>query len=285
MFTSLHAGALRIALPLDDLLALARDAGFAGLELPIDEALRLAEATSAGDLKARFDAAGVRPGSWGLPVNWRGDAQTFRRDLAQLPRYAALAQALGSPWCATWILPFSDTLDFAANMAVHVERLQPVCRILADHGCRFGLEFVGPQTLRAGHTYEFISTIDGVLEMARRIGTGNVGLLLDSYHWYTSHGTVDDLARLSAADIVCVHVNDAVAGRDVDEQLDQERELPGATGLIDISAFLRALQLMGYDGPVAVEPFNAKINALPPADRAGAAARSLREVYAQAGLV
>jgi sugar phosphate isomerase/epimerase len=284
MFTSLHAGALRIALPLNDLLSLARGAGFAALELPMDEALRLAEATSAEEVKGRFAAAGVRPGSWGLPVNFRGDQATFERELAELPRYAALAQALGSPWCTTWILPFSDTLDFAANMDVHVERLRPVSRILADHGCRFGLEFVGPKTMRAGHTYEFISTIDGALDLARRLGTGNVGLLLDSFHWYTAHGTPDDLARLRASEVVCVHVNDAVAGRGVDEQLDQERELPGASGLIDIAAFLGALQRMCYDGPVAVEPFNAAITALPPADRARAAARSLQTAYAQAGL-
>lgn len=284
MFSSLNTGALRITVPLEEALALAAGADFTALDLPMDELVRRAARSSVEEVKREFTAAGVRPGAWGLPVNFRGDQQTFQEGLSRLPDCAALAQALGSPWCATWILPFSDTLDFRDNMRLHSERLRPVAEILAAHECRFGLEFVGPRTLREGHAFEFISTIDGALELAAAIGTGNVGLLLDCYHWYASHGTADDLARLTARQIVYVHINDAVAGRAVDDQLDQERMLPGATGLIDIEAFLRALEAMGYDGPVAVEPFNAELNALPAAERVQAAARSLHAVFSRAGV-
>jgi sugar phosphate isomerase/epimerase len=266
-------------------LRLAGTAGFTALDLPMGELVAMAGESSAQAVRERFAQARVRPGSWGLPVNFRADDATYRQDLEQLPRYAALAQALGSPWCTTWILPFSDCLPYADNMQVHAERLQPIGRILADHGCRFGLEFVGPATLRAGHAYPFIHTIDGALELARHIGTGNVGLLLDCYHWYTAHGTVQDLARLNATDIVSVHLNDAVPGREVDEQLDQERMLPGTSGIIDVTGFLRALARMGYDGPVAVEPFSATVNALPAEERVRAAAQSLQAVFAQAGLM
>ncbi len=284
MFSSLNTGALQIQASVDEGLALARAAGFDGLDVSMDELLQLADQTSIQDVKDRFAAAGVRPGAWGLPVAFRGDQEAFEKSLARLPRLAELAEAIGSPWCATWILPFSDTLDFEANMEFHVSRLQPVCQILADHGCRFGVEFVGPKTLRAGHAYEFINTLVGGLQLARRIGKENAGLLLDCYHWYTSHGTVDELAQLRASDVVSVHVNDAVPGRGVDEQLDQERMLPGASGLIDIAAFLQALQRMHYEGPVAAEPFDAKLAALLPVERARAASKSLLGAYERAGL-
>jgi sugar phosphate isomerase/epimerase len=284
VFTSLNLGALRLELPFGEALALAHDAGFDGLDLPLDEVLDLAERTSPREVGARLAAAGLRPGAWGLPVDFRADDVTFQSGLSRLPRYAAMARALGADRCSTWILPFSDTLDFDANMEAHAGRLRPACRILADHGCRLGIEFVGPATLRAGHAYEFIHTIGGALDLTQLIGTGNVGLLLDSFHWYTSHGTADDLANLRASDIIYVHVNDARAGRAIDEQLDQERMLPGESGIIDIATFLRALAHLGYDGPVAVEPFSAEVNALPPAERARAAARALQQVYEQAGL-
>jgi sugar phosphate isomerase/epimerase len=284
MFTSLNTGTVRLSVPFDEALSLAREGGFAGLDLPLGELPTLADQSSVDEVKARFDAAGVRPGGWGLPVDFRRDDETYRAGLDALPRQAALAQALGSPWCATWILPFSDDLDFAANMERHVTRLRPAAQILADHGCRLGLEFVGPKTLRAGHAHEFIHTIEGALDLGRRIGTGNVGLLLDSFHWYTAHGTAGDLARLSAEQIVYVHVNDAVAGRGPDEQIDAERMLPGASGVIDITTFLQSLQRMGYDGPVVVEPFSAEVNALPASERVRAVAQSLSGVLARAGI-
>jgi len=266
MFTSLNQGALSFSVPVEQALDLARTNGFGGLDLPLAELGQRAAHTSLEDVKATFDRAGVRRGAWSLPG------------------YARLAQALGSPWCFTWILPFSDTLDHAANMTYHVTRLRPIAQILAEHGCRLGLEFVGPATMRADHRHAFIHTIDGALELGRRIGTGNTGLLLDCWHWYTSHATVADIDHLSADQVVYVHVNDAPLGRDVDKQIDTQRLLPGASGVIDIVAFLQALARIGYDGPVAVEPFNAAVKALPPADRARVAGESLRVIWAQAGL-
>ena len=284
MFTSLNTGALGFSAPLDEALRLARTNGFEGLDLPLGELLQLAERTSVREVRERFHAAGVRPGGWGPPVDFRHDEETYRAGLATLPRYAALAHELGSPWCATWILPYSDELDYEANMDHHVRRLRPIAQILADHGCRFGLEFVGPRTARAGHRYAFIHTIDGALELGERLGTGNTGLLLDCWHWYTSHATREDLARLRADQVVYVHVNDAPPGRDVDEQIDDQRLLPGASGVIDIAGFLQALDRMGYDGPVVAEPFNAELNAMPPADRVRLTGQSLAKIWAQAGL-
>jgi len=284
MFTSLNPGALSFSVPVEQALDLARMNGFGGLDVSLAELGHRATQTSVEDVKATFDQAGVRPGAWSLPVDFRADDEIYRAGLADLPGYARLAQALGSPWCFTWILPFSDTVDASANMAYHVDRLRPIARILADHGCRLGLEFVGPATMRAGHQYAFIHTIDGALELGQRIGTGNTGLLLDCWHWYTSHATVADIDRLSADQVVYVHVNDAPPDREVDAQIDTQRLLPGASGVIDIVGFLQALARIGYDGPVAVEPFNAAVTALPPADRVCVAGESLRAVWTRAGL-
>jgi len=284
MFKSLSTGALSFSAPFDEALRLASANGFAGLDLPLAELLQRAADTSVQDITDQCGAAGLRPGGWSLPVDFRGGDDAFQASLAELPRHAALAEALGSPWCTTWILPYSDDRDYADNMRHHIERLGPVAQILADHGCRLGLEFVGPATLRAGHRYEFIHTINGALELGEQIGTGNTGLLLDCYHWYTAHGTVEELGRLRREQVVYAHVNDAPSGRAVDEQLDKERLLPGASRVIDIVGFLRALDHMGYDGPVAVEPFDATVQALPPAERVRVAAASLDKVWRQAGL-
>ncbi len=284
MFTSLNPGTLAFSVPLEEALQLAKDYHFAALDLPLSELWQLAQETSTQGVKDRFEAVSIRPGGWGLPVDFRGSEEVYQAGLAKLPDYAALAQALGSPWCTTWILPFSDELDYSANMELHVRRLRPVAQILADHGCRFGLEFVGPMTMRDGHKYPFISTIDGALELGHLLKTDNTGLLLDCWHWYTSHGTVEDLERLTADQVVYVHVNDAPAGRAIDEQIDNQRLLPGVSGVIDIVGFLQALDHMGYNGPVVAEPFDASLKALAPAERVRLTRESLGKIWTQAGL-
>ncbi|UCE48261.1 MAG: sugar phosphate isomerase/epimerase, partial [Phycisphaerales bacterium] len=85
------------------------------------------------------------------------------------------------------------------------------------------------------------------------------GLLLDSWHWYTSHGTVEELLQLSGKDVVHVHVNDAPAGIEVDRQIDNRRQLPVTSGVIDTKGFINALVKIDYDGPVECEPFDQEL--------------------------
>jgi len=233
-------------------------------------------------VKERFDAAGIRPGAWGLPVDIRAGDAAFQDGLAALPRHAALARSLGTPWCSTWILPSPTSGTTPPIWSSTAPGLQPVARILADHGCRLGLEFIGPKTLRQGHAHDFITTSTACWSLRRRSAPA-CGALAGLLPLYTSHATVADIERLQAEQIVYVHLNDGVAGRAADEQLDPERELPGATGVIDLARFLQAVARTGFDGPAAVEPFNAALKALEPAERVRLVGESLARVLAQGG--
>jgi sugar phosphate isomerase/epimerase len=61
---------------------------------------------------------------------------------------------------------------------------------------------------------------------------------------------------------VAVDLNDAPAGIPREQQIDGQRELPAATGVIPVASFLGALRKVGYDGPVRAEPFNKALNAM-----------------------
>jgi sugar phosphate isomerase/epimerase len=84
--------------------------------------------------------------------------------------------------------------------------------------------------------------------------------------------------------VVYVHVNDAPAGLDRDEQIDNVRCLPGETGVIDIVGFLQALQTIGYEGPVTPEPFKKALSSLPPAEAAQVTGESMLSIWRAAGL-
>ncbi len=55
------------------------------------------------------------------------------------------------------------------------------------------------------------------------------------------------------------------------------RELPLATGVIDIKVFLNALVKIGYDGPLRAEPFNQYVNAMDDESACQASIESLRK--------
>jgi sugar phosphate isomerase/epimerase len=202
---------------------------------------------------------GIRYGSGGLPVEFRRDEDRFKADLAKLPKQAGILRRLGVKRIATWVMPGHRELTYLQNFKRLERRFREVANILKDNGLRLGLEFVGPRTTRARSRFPFICTSVGMMELVEAIGTGNVGLLLDSWHWYTSHGTVEELLQLSNKDIVHVHVNDAPKGIPVDQQVDNRRALPVTTGVIDMKGFINALVKIGYDGPVECEPFDQEL--------------------------
>jgi len=254
MYKALSPGAVGMKVNnLQEAIDLAAKSGFEGVEFSAAEVADLADQKGVEYVRAMFSNARIRPAGWGLPVDWRGEEGKWREDLEKLPRLAKTAAAIGCDRTMTWVMPCSNEMLFDANRRFHVERFKPIVEILAEHGCRLGLEFIGPKTLRETQKYPFIYTMEDMLDMGRDIGS-NVGLLLDSFHWHTSGGTTDDLRELSPEQVVYVHVNDAPPVP-IDEQIDGNRALPGATGVIDIKGFLMTLEQIGYDGPVTPEPF------------------------------
>ena len=77
---------------------------------------------------------------------------------------------------------------------------------------------------------------------------------------------------------------DRPGGEHVVDQHDDVRHLPGESGVIDLVGFLQALNEIGYDGPVAVEPFDSALAALSPTERVRLAADSLHAAFRAARL-
>jgi sugar phosphate isomerase/epimerase len=286
MFKNLNAGAIGIhSLPLPETIRLAQQSGFAGIDFDIREAEALASQHGIEFVRDLFAHHNIQPGQWGLPVAW--NQERWREDLADLPRLAELGVALGCRRTATWCPSWSESRDYTENYQWHLDRYRPIAEILRQHGCSFGIEFLGPKTLWAAHPYRFIHSLGEMMQLAADLGTGNMGLLLDAWHLYTSGDSLAVLDTLTAAAIVSVHINDAPAGIPVDELTDTVRCLPLETGVIDLVGFMRKLAGLGYTGPVTTEPFNQRINALAAVDPLAAAqevSRAMDRLWQASGL-
>jgi len=222
-------------------------------------------------------------GNAGLTVDFRGADAAFQSTLKDFPRIAAALQSVGVTRVTTWITSFHDTLNYLENFKQHTMRLRECAKVLADHGQRLGLEYLGPKTLWTSKRHSFIHSMKEGRELIAAIGTGNVGFVIDSWHWFTAHETVADLETLKNSEIVSCDLNDAPAGREIDQQIDSQRELPMATGVIDTKGFLSALVKVGCDAPVRAEPFNAALRAMPPEQALQATIDAMKKAFALIG--
>lgn len=275
----LNPGAIGVRAGQLETVELAYQHGFESLE-PMAGALAQMDDSQLKALVDDLQAKHLTWGSAGLPVNFRGEDSQFETDLRKLPTAAAALQRVGVTRVNTWITPGSRTLTYWQNFQLHQRRLRSVARILKDHGLLLGLEYVGTHTSFIRSRYPFLHTLAETRDLISAIDTGNVGLVLDSWHWWQANDTEDDLLSLKNDDIVAVDLNDAPLNVDKLNQKDGERELPAATGVIDVRTFLKALAQAGYEGPVRAEPFNQPLNELDNHPACAATMQALRKAIA-----
>lgn len=293
MFTSLSAHAVGLSrLSAEETIDLASEGGFAGVDLLVRDLVRAGADPSA--LRDRMARRGLIGGAWHLPVAWRGDEQAFLRDLAELPRHAAVAAELGMSRTGTALLaetpgrPESeaDRDAYLADVeAMHVRRLGRIARVLDDHGIRLGLEAVGVRSFRTGRGLPFVTRLADlgpILDALRGVAT-NVGIVLDAFHLYAADEPIEAGLAWGIDRIAWVHVADLPPGAppDRDAIVDGDRGLPGENGAVDVAAFLERLKAEGYDGPVTVEPMAGcrSLEGLEPAALARKVGAALRSVW------
>lgn len=255
----LRPGAIGVKVNQQEMLDYAKKYGFEAIEPYAAELAAMSEGELAA-FQESMQKDNITWGMAGLPVQFRTSEQQFREDLAKLPATAEILQKVGVKGMSTWIMPTHEELTYLENFKQHTQRLKATANILGHYDIKLGLEYVGPKTLMSRNKFAFIRTMREVRELIDATGEKNMGVQLDSFHWFCAGDTVADLLTLDREDIVTVDLNDAYAGRTADEQIDGQRELPTATGVIDLKAFLGALVQIGYDGPIRAEPFNKKLN-------------------------
>ncbi len=275
---SLDPGAIGVQVGQLASIELAEQYGFEAIT-PYPKFLADQDAAAVANLLDDMQEKKLVWGVAGLPVEFRKDEAKFKTDLAELPRLAKALQSAEGARMSTWIMPTHAELNYLKNFRQHADRLQQIARVLDDNGIRLGLEYVGPKTLRDRDKYAFVSTLEETRALIDEIRQSNVGVVLDSFHWYTAEETIDDILTLTNQEVVACDLNDAHQGRTPREQIDGERELPLASGLIPTKDFLQALIKIDYDGPVRAEPFNQVLNELDDQAAVASTAKAMQRAF------
>ena len=274
---SLNPGAIGLQCTATELLDYAISFNFKAISPVLEELISYSK-TQQKEYLSKMKANDIVFDSGGLPIQFRASEAIFQQGLSFLQTNIQTIASYGIPSFVTWIMPTHKELTYRQNFDQHQVRLKQIAQVMGAEGLRLGLEYVGPKTLMASDKYPFLHSIAELRELISAIGEDNVGYLLDSFHSYCAGDDSKALDFLQTKDIVSVQVNDAVIGRTVDAQIDQERELPGDTGLIDLKQFLNIVQAKGYQGGVSAEPFNRAVNQLGTAAKLKRVRTSLQKI-------
>lgn len=287
MFINLDTSMMGIGrFPLSTLIPLATDIGYGAVQFPLWE---ITSKVQAKEASLQLAEKGLEWGLMPMEIDLLRECpeEVFKEELETVNRQMDLAEAAGVHRYYNHVWPGSNVREFDENFKWCYNRAAKIYQAARDHGIHFSLEFLGPKPLQDSFRYPFIRKLKDGLPMVDAI-SGEVGLIVDTFHWYTSGSTLDDLKLIGDGKrIVNVHLNDGWKGRGPDEQQDLERELPLSTGVIDSPSVLKVLNGIGFNGIVSVEPFepaSSRLKAMPLDKALREVADSARKVFSEASI-
>jgi sugar phosphate isomerase/epimerase len=264
MYKSLNTGNVNIKTDgFKQTLALASKHGFGAVSYsPASLKAEGIDTFEALDLMGQY---GVIISDFGLPVQITSKDE-FNKSFHSLEPAARIASKLGILRCCTWMLSFSNDFEYAENFKRHTDMFRLIAKTLNEYGILFGVEFLGPKTILNSGKYPFIHTLEQLMELCDAAGTGNMGVLLDAHHCYSSGLKGGDFVRYirNEREIVLVHLNDNSPDIPIDEIKDSPRYYPGepGSGGNDLRGFMSALKQINYTGPIVVEPFSEALKSI-----------------------
>jgi 2-keto-myo-inositol isomerase len=205
---------------------------------------------------------------------------TFRDELGrralveETARLADMARALGAP--SIVVVPGRRPDGFNRNESIEdaVDALRAMSDVAGDVTLAF--EFLGKPGCA-------VPTLDMAVEIVEEVARPNVGLVIDTFHFYAGGSRLDDLQRVPLDRLCVVHVNGC---EDIPrEQLTDAHRLYPGEGVTPVVPILRRLHERGWDGVVSVEIFRPEYWERDPREVATSANAALGGVLSAAGYV
>lgn len=278
---TLHGSQLRGAtLPLEERAALAQKHGYPGLDFALGDIQSSGGPAAVKDILKRHN---LEPSTVGgvLGAQVTVPEEEWAPALEHVRQKAQQAAAVGGTRTGTVLACRADDPKDTLWPLV-VKRIKQLDEALDGTGIRLGMEFLGVKTLRLERPHPFVQSMAEFNQLLDEAGAKNVGITLDSYHWYAANDSLDTIKHTSAERIVLLHVNDA---KDLprDQLMDQDRLLPGE-GIIPLADWLRAIDSTGFDGFIALEVLGPRLADMDAEERARLGRDTITPIMHAAGL-
>lgn len=250
MFKNLNAKSLGITARQNELIELALTYKFQGFDIDIETLTRQAQERGQSHATRFIDSANIQIGSFALPVDLAAPEEDYQKDVEGLKAVVEVASSIGARTALVNIRPYNQGRQYHENFELHRERISHVAGLLGEHEMRLGLGLLAPKHHREGYGSQFIATPDALLTLIQTIVEENVGICLDVWEWYVGGGTVEQLRGFPASKITMVRLADFPQDADRELATEEDRPLPGSTGVIPVTEWLNWLREQAYEGPV-----------------------------------
>ncbi|PYS68175.1 MAG: hypothetical protein DMF69_20950 [Acidobacteria bacterium] len=229
-------------------LRAAEEAGFDYLEIWASKLREFLKSNSVSNLKELFARHNLQPLSINSieHITFRS-AEDYEAIKNQCRELSEIASAIGCP--SIVVVPGRIPANGATRTEVideSVRVLNELCDIAAQHDVSLAFEFLG-------QTDCTVQTLDLADEIVRSTNRRNLGLVIDSFHFYAGGSTIEMIEALDPSLLTVFHINDS-EDRPLDELDDSHRLLPGL-GILPLRQIIQAFNRIGYDRVASVEIF------------------------------
>lgn len=228
-------------------IRVASEAGFDCLELWSAKLRAYLQDNTTEDLAALFKEHRVDPYSINSIEHVTFRTSEGRAELLfECEQLCRIASEIACPYVVVvpGRLPEGATRDDIIEESVRV--LRELAGVAQGFGVSLAFEFLG-------QTDCSVQTLSLAHEIVREAARPNVGLVIDSFHFYAGGSTIESLDALDADRLFIFHINDA-EDRPREELEDRHRLLPGL-GILPLAEIVGALRRIGYDRVTSVEIF------------------------------
>lgn len=241
-------GATTMRANLETDLQVAQAAGFDYVEIWAAKLRDYLKHSSTADLQAMFVASGLKPLSINSieHITFR-DAEAFIRIKQECEGLSTIASDIECP-CIVVVpgrLP-SYAVSREDIVAESTRVLDQLADIAGRYNVSLAFEFLG-------QTDCSVQTLDLANEIVTTLDRDNVGLVIDSFHFYAGGSTIKMIEALDPSRLFVFHINDA-EDRPRTELQDSHRLFPGL-GILPLRQMLAAFNRIGYDKVASVEIF------------------------------
>src|SRR5688572_12297880 len=152
---------------LEAFLDAAAGAGFPMVELGIEPFVEVADKQGMPAAVELLTKRQLKLGAFFASPQWRTSDEEFAKTFTGFQKHIEIANRLGVTRCVTWVPSWSD-VPYEERWKQVVPRLAKIHQALRAGGIAFGIEPLGPKTLRKG-PHDFIYTMKQGMALATAI--------------------------------------------------------------------------------------------------------------------
>ena len=175
------------------------------------------------------------------------DAPAYAQIRTECEELAAIAEAIACPYIV--VVPGRFPPGGLSSYEVieeSVRVLRELASIAERHSVALAFEFLGQKDCS-------VQTLELADEIVQKVNRRNIGLVIDSFHFYVGGSTIKMIDALDPKRLFIFHINDA-EDLPLDQLTDAHRLLPGL-GILKLKEIIEAFKRIGYDGVASVEIF------------------------------